>query len=71
MIIDNKGRIFGVINIIDFLVLFFLLCLIPMVWFNWRVKLIEPVKTCEDCNVYKDKIENFLKEHKRAKKYFN
>ena len=37
-IIDEKGRIFGKINIIDFLAVVFLLCLIPMFYFGFRVR---------------------------------
>ena len=36
-IIDEKGRLFGKINIIDFLVISFLLCLIPMFYFGVKI----------------------------------
>ncbi|MDP1853080.1 MAG: DUF4330 family protein [Candidatus Omnitrophota bacterium] len=35
--IDEKGRLFGKINVIDFLVLFFLFCLVPMVYFGYKI----------------------------------
>jgi hypothetical protein len=35
--IDDKGRLFGMINVIDFLVLAFLICLIPMLYFGYRI----------------------------------
>ena len=37
MIIDKKGRIFGKVNVIDFLVLVFILCLMPMFYFGFRI----------------------------------
>lgn len=36
-IIDEKGRLFGKINIIDFFVIVFLLCLMPMFYFGYRI----------------------------------
>lgn len=36
-LIDDKGRIFGKINVIDFLVILFLFCLIPMFYFGYKV----------------------------------
>lgn len=35
--IDEKGRLFEKINVIDFLVLFFVFCLIPMVYFGYKI----------------------------------
>ena len=35
--IDEKGRLFEKINVIDFLVFFFLFCLIPMVYFGYKI----------------------------------
>jgi len=37
MFIDNKGRLFGKVNIIDFLALIFLISLIPMIWLGNRI----------------------------------
>ena len=65
-IIDEKGRlnIFGwCINIIDFLVLIFILCLMPGFWFGYRIftkppppiAIVEPphfytiTRTCSNC----------------------
>lgn len=36
-IIDEKGKLFGKINIIDFLVIIFLLCFIPMTYFGYKI----------------------------------
>lgn len=36
-IIDEKGRLFGKINIIDFLVILFLLSLTPMLYFGYKI----------------------------------
>lgn len=36
-IIDDKGRLFGKINVIDFLALLFLLCLTPMFYFGYKL----------------------------------
>lgn len=35
--IDEKGRLFGVINVIDFLVIVFLLSVIPAIYFGYRI----------------------------------
>lgn len=36
-IIDEKGRVFGIINLIDFLVIAFLLLMAPLVYFGYKV----------------------------------
>lgn len=36
-VIDNKGRLFGKINILDFLVLVFLICLAPLTYFGVEI----------------------------------
>jgi len=36
-IIDEKGRLFRRINVIDFLVILFLLCLAPMFYFGYKI----------------------------------
>lgn len=36
-IIDDKGRLFGKINVIDFLVILFLFCFIPTFYFGYKV----------------------------------
>jgi len=36
-IIDEKGRLFGKINVIDFLAILFLLCLTPMFYFGYKI----------------------------------
>jgi len=35
-IIDEKGRLFGKINVIDFLVIMFLFCFVPMFYFGYK-----------------------------------
>ena len=42
-IIDDKGRIFGKVNIIDFFVLLFLICLLPGGFFAYKIMTKEPV----------------------------
>ena len=103
-IIDQKGMIgFGKfrINIIDFLVLLFLLSLTPCLYFGWKIhtkaQVAPPPLMTEQskydelkdkCNKdlieahtlrekelqekirLQQKISDFLKEHKRARKYF-
>lgn len=41
-IIDEKGKLFGKINIIDFLAVLFLLSLLPMFYFGYRLSRIKP-----------------------------
>ncbi len=36
-IIDEKGRLFGKINVIDFMVILFLICLTPMFYFGYKL----------------------------------
>jgi len=82
VIIDKQGRIFGKWNIIDFLVCCFFLCLLPLFWFQWKIFNIKsqqskskitieiPIKEYEELKALQQKINNFLNEHKRARKYF-
>ncbi|MBC8488612.1 MAG: DUF4330 family protein [Bacteroidetes bacterium] len=82
-LMDEKGRLFGKINIIDFLVLLFLLSLTPMFYFGWKIytksQVVLPPLMTEQSKYEKEyqekirlqqKISDFLKEHKRARKYF-
>lgn len=78
--IDEKGRLFGKWNIIDFLVVIFILCLTPMGYYAW--KLCKAPKTTigvieinweqkynEESAKHNEevqKIKTFCKEHKRA-----
>lgn len=43
-IIDEKGRLFGKINVIDFLVILFLLTLMPMFYFGYKIFQKKPVE---------------------------
>lgn len=45
MLIDEKGRLFGKINLIDFLVIVFLLALTPMFWFGYKIFTKRPAPT--------------------------
>ncbi|MDD4910356.1 MAG: DUF4330 domain-containing protein [Candidatus Omnitrophica bacterium] len=44
-VIDDKGRLFGKINIIDFLALVFLVCLLPIFYLGYKVFTQEPIDT--------------------------
>jgi len=46
-IIDDKGRIFGKINVIDFLVILFLLCIMPMFYFGYKIMTKRPASLTE------------------------
>lgn len=81
-IIDEKGRILGKWNIIDFLVLLFCLCLVPMGFFAHKImtrpQIVEekPPTIQLDKAEYEqeqarlEKLDIWLEEHKRARKYF-
>lgn len=43
-IIDEKGKLFGKINVIDFLVILFLLSIIPMFYFGYKILTKNPVE---------------------------
>ena len=79
--IDEKGRLFGKWNIIDAGVVLFILGLTPMVYYshklfnrppiNWEQKYKEEKTGCQNkTDFLQRKIDNYLKEHKRAAKYF-
>ena len=46
-LIDEKGRLFGKINVIDFAVILFLLCLTPMFYFGYKIFNAKPVTVPE------------------------
>lgn len=46
-IIDDKGRLFGKINVIDFLVILFLLCFAPMFYFGYKIFTRKPTPAIE------------------------
>ena len=87
-LIDKQARLFGVINIIDSLVLLFVLCLMPGLWFGYKIftkPTPTPTLTIQldkaeyeqeqaEQKAENDKLSNqikrFLKEHKRARKWF-
>ena len=88
-LIDDKGRlwVFGLrINIIDFMVIIFILFLTPCFYYGWRffkknytpaVVFISPsvVKHYQEIeqkyNKLNSQIHSFLQTHERARKYFN
>ena len=79
LIKSNNGMMFGNrINIIDFLVFLFILCLLPIFFFSWKIitkpKVIEKPPTIQldkaEYERVQNQIKDFLKEHKRARKYF-
>ena len=47
-IIDEKGRIFGKINVIDFLVILFLLFLVPVFYFGYKILTKRPIIEAEE-----------------------
>jgi len=76
MIIDEKGILFGKINIIDFLAIVFILALLPMFWYGYKIINKQPPEVAIPTD-YKAKYEqlqaerdNFLKRFPRAEKYF-
>ena len=83
-LIDDKGRLFGKLNIIDFLVLVFILCLMPMFYYGWKImnrptEIKPPTITFDKAEYeeYTRKVRRLeaqrdalLKEHKRLRKYF-
>ena len=76
-LIDDKGRLFGKWNIIDFMVVVFLLCLTPMFWYAFKLFRLQPkttieiqIKEYEELKASQQQITDFLKKHKRARKYF-
>ncbi len=87
MLIDERGRLFGKINVIDFIVLLFVLCLTPSLWFGYKIMTREVEVEIKPPTITLDKVEyeqereeyrkalkrikNFLKEHKGARKYFD
>ncbi len=82
MLIDDKGRLFGKWNIIDVLVIMFLLCTMPMFYYGYKIftrsglttELPELLPTITlDKIEYERKqlqLEEFLNEFKGARKYF-
>ena len=78
-IIDGEGRLFGKINIIDFIVLLFGVCFITtMFYVSLKINSKPQPKTTieiqiseyEKLKTQQTQINNFLNEHRRAKKYF-
>ena len=79
--INEKGKIFGIINIFDLLFLMFaLVILIPLGVYCWNInhKLPQPekkititLKKYERLTTTYKELTEFLIEHKNARKYFN
>ncbi len=63
-IIDNQGRLFGKINIIDFIVLIFLLCLTPMFYFGYKIFIKKPPPLIQKTakQLYEEKIAQLTQE---------
>ena len=77
--IDKQGRIFGKWNIIDFLVVIFILSLTPMFYFGWKLQkrrqLSQPlplpqINWEQKYNAEVAQKETVYKEHPRLRKYF-
>lgn len=51
-IIDENGRLLGKINIIDFLVLLFLLCLTPMFYYTHKIFIKKPLPAPEEHKIF-------------------
>lgn len=77
-IVDDKGRIFSKVNIIDFLVLLFVLCLMPAFYFGYKI-MTKPTPTptiivdkaeYEELKAKETCLDYLYKEHKRLRKYF-
>ncbi len=76
-IIDNRGMVFGKINIIDLLVVIFILCLTPMLWYGYKLfkapKGLPPPPSINWEQKYEEEIakqEKVFKEHPRFRRYF-
>lgn len=48
-IIDEKGRLFGKINVIDFIVVVFILSFIPIVYYGYRIINVKPKAFDKKC----------------------
>lgn len=79
MFIDKKGRLFGVINIIDLLVVFIVLSIIPAYYFaHQAIQINTPnYKNLQEIKqltiLYKDRLEKeqkFIREYPKYKKHF-
>lgn len=74
-IIDKRGFIFGKINLIDFLVILFIVCLTPMFWFGYKIfhTLTPPSPQINWEEKYNEEIfqkEKVFKQYPRLRKYF-
>ncbi len=75
MLIDTKGRLFGKVNIIDFIVLLFLIGLIPMLYYGYKLAKVPKTHVIEINweQKYNEEIaqkEKVFKHYPRLKKYF-
>lgn len=76
MFIDKNGRLFGKINLIDFLVILFAIYFIfGLIRFSWIYQTKPAVNKVVDPKIQayeelKGKVDIFLEEHKGARKYF-
>ena len=77
-IIDDQGRLFGKVNIIDLIVLIFFLSLTPMFYFGWKIYQKPPPTPPQKCMLLSEyeklvcmpkiNYENNNKEYQRLKK---
>ena len=64
-LIDDTGRLFGLINIIDFVVIVAVLWFMGGIgWYAW--KLHKAPKSAYELDTLKSKLEFYCKEHKKA-----
>lgn len=47
-LVDEKGRLLGVINVIDFIALFFFICLLPLLYFGHRIIIMQQPESLGD-----------------------
>ncbi|HDZ77092.1 MAG TPA: DUF4330 domain-containing protein, partial [Candidatus Omnitrophica bacterium] len=59
-IIDEKGRLFGKINIIDFLVIVVFVCILPMFYYGYKIFSKQSTQTVDDPKVFTE-IERYCK----------
>ncbi len=76
MLIDEKGRLFGKINVIDLAVIIFILSLaIPLVYYSWRIAherkntSIHQIMNYEVLRTQIQQVETMFKKYPRLRRY--